>query len=210
MSLITRPESGCELPAAAANPGALAMLAQRRSCIAMQLQAPGPSDDELRDLLCLGARTPDHGKLSPWRFILLRSPAKGHFADQLTALATNDQEYGREVSAKDFAAIDKLRMPPLSVVVISRSSECRIPVWEQELSAGAVCMNLLTAACAMGYGANWVTGWYAYDERVNALLGLREGERIAGYILLGSNSAPLKERPRCNIDELVSDWTPAQ
>jgi nitroreductase len=183
------------------------MLAQRRSCIASQLEAPGPSEDDLRGLLTLAARVPDHGKLSPWRFIVLRKSHKDSFAKRLSALAKEDQEKGREVTAKDFAAIEKLQIPPLSVVVVSRRSECRIPVWEQELSAGAVCMNLLNAACAMGYGANWITGWYAYDARVDALLGLQEHERIAGYIQLGHIGSPLKERPRCSVDELVSEWS---
>ena len=197
--MITTPEPGSELPPARPRPEALAMLAQRRSCIASQLSAPGPTDAELRDLLRVAARVPDHGKLSPWRFILLQGEHKSRFSRALRKL-------NPDAGAKELAAIDKLEIPPVSVVVVSRTSACRIPVWEQELSAGAVCMNLLTAACAMGFGGNWITGWYAYDARVNGLLGLAENERVAGFIQIGRIEGPLKERPRSEIDELVSTW----
>ena len=199
--MIITPESGSELPAPEPNASTLTLLAQRRSCIASQLAAPGPNKEELSDLLCLAARAPDHGKLSPWRFIVLQGDNKRMFVMRLRAMA--------ETGAKHHAAIDKLDIPPVSVVVVSRVSECRIPVWEQELSAGAVCMNLLTAACAMGFGANWITGWYAYDAKVDALLGLEEGERIAGYIQIGQIDGPIKERPRCKVEELCSEWQPA-
>lgn len=201
--LLTPPTAGSELNPPSRCPEALQLLANRRSCIATQLREPAPNQQDIDQLLCLAARAPDHGKLSPWRFILLSDVAKQRFCDKLRKLLATAQEQ----DAKHRTAIGKLEQPPLVITVVSRTTEGRIPVWEQELSAGAVCMNLLTGAHALGYGANWITGWYAYDDRVNNLLGLKSGERIAGYLLVGSIEGPLKERPRSNISELVSVWS---
>ena len=102
----------------------------------------------------------------------------------------------------------KIRQPPLTVAVISHTSQNKIPVWEQELSSGAVCMNLLLAAQAMGFGANWITDWYAYDAEVDALLGLATGEKVAGYIHLGTPAEAPQERVRPDLDAIISHWAP--
>ena len=102
----------------------------------------------------------------------------------------------------------KLRAPPMAVVVVSRFIPCKIPEWEQRLSAGAVCLSLVNAAQAMGFGANWITDWYAYDERVWALLGLQEGERVAGFVYLGTLSDAPLERVRPDVAGLTQWWTP--
>ena len=157
------------------SPDTLALMATRRSSSAQTLASPGPSDPELADLLRLAARVPDHGKMTPWRFILLMGEAKTVLVERLRALA------GRQPNpAKAEAALAKMSAPPLGVVVVSSPRDGGKPVWEQQLSAGAVCMNLLTAAQAMGYGANWITDWYSYDAESRALLACGTGSRWPG------------------------------
>jgi nitroreductase len=185
------------------SPQTLAFLARRRSASAMALTAPAPSDAELATLLRLATRVPDHGKLSPWRFVVLRGGAKGRFVAGLEAIAA-----GRPDGAKLTAKLGKIKTPPLTVAVISRLLPgVEIPEWEQRLSAGAVCMTLITAAQAMGYGANWITDWYAYDPDAQRLLGLREGERVAGFVHLGASADTPLERVRPDIEAIVEDWT---
>ena len=184
-----------------ASPQTLAFLARRRSASAMALTAPGPGEDELGTLLRLATRVPDHGKLSPWRFVVLRGEPKHRFIAGLEAIAAT-----RPDGAKLQAKLGKLKAPPLTVAVISRLLPAEIPEWEQRLSAGAVCMTLITAAQAMGYGANWITDWYAYDSDALRLLGLREGERVAGYVHLGTSTEPPLERVRPELSAVVEDW----
>jgi nitroreductase len=198
------PAFGAALPIGPANPDVLAFLALRRSASAGVLRAPGPSPDELDDLLRLAARVPDHGKLAPWRFIVLAEPDKAAFVAALEAVAERRPDHEKAVGA-----LFKIRNPPLSVVVVSRVVEAKIPRWEQELSAGAVCLNLLIAAQAMGYGANWITDWYAYDGAVDALLGLEPGERVAGYVHLGAAGEAPQERVRPDLAAITTRWTPA-
>ena len=196
------PEPGAPLPAGP-NPAALAGLARRRSSSAQTLVAPAPSAGDLRLMLRLATRVPDHGKLAPWRFIVLDNPAKAAFAARLESLAER-----RENAAKAVAALAKLHNPPLTVAVISKTVEGKIPIWEQQLSAGAVCMNLLHAAHALGFGASWITSWYAYDAEALALLGVQPGERVAGYVHIGTQSEAPRERPRAELDSLVERWRP--
>ena len=179
----------------------LAYLARRRSASALSLTAPGPSPDELADLLRLAARAPDHGKLFPWRFIVLRDAAKARFAAGLEAIAT-----ARADADKARAALGKLTTPPVAVAVLSTPHEGKIPLWEQELSAGAVCMLLLLAAQAMGYGANWITDWYSFDVDALRLLGAQPGEKVAGFVYLGAVAETPLERVRPEMGALVSDW----
>ena len=203
-SLPPEPVFGALLPVPPKSEAALTLLALRRSTSAPRLQAPGPDAEGVDDLLRLAARVPDHGKLAPWRFIVLDGADKTAFAAALDALADHRPEPERLK-----AALIKLKAPPLSVVVVSRVTEGKIPAWEQELSAGAVCMSLLIAAQAMGYGANWITDWYAVDEDATALLGLQPGERVAGYVHLGTPAEPPAERVRPAIAAITTRWTPA-
>jgi nitroreductase len=181
-------------------PEVLAFLATRRSTSALTLAAPAPSAQELDILLRLATRVPDHGKLSPWRFIVLEGDDKARFAAKLEALA---QSRGDQTAA---AKLAKLKIPPLAVAVISAPKPAAIPEWEQVLSAGAVGATLLYASLAMGYGANWITDWYAYDPQGNAILGLTEGERVAGFVLIGTPREPALERERPAVPALVSRW----
>lgn len=180
------------LPLPVRSDAVLARLAVRRSASAQLLAAPGPSEAEIDQILHLGARTPDHGKLFPWRFVVLGPQSRADLSEALAALA---EAQGRV--DKDLAVLAKLANPPLTVMVVSTPIQGhKVPVWEQQLSAGAVCMNLEHAADALGYSASWITDWYAYDPAAVALFGVRDGETIAGFIHLGTlTEAPL-ERPR--------------
>jgi nitroreductase len=167
----------------------------------MTLGGPGPSSGEIETLIRLASRVPDHGKLSPWRFVVLAGVHKAAFADRLEALARSrgdDRAVGK---------LGKLRTPPACIAVISRPREADIREWEQVLSAGAVCTTLLYAASAMGFGANWITDWYAYDAEACAVLGLSEAEKVAGFILIGEAGEPPRERERPLPEALVSTWT---
>ncbi len=155
-------------------------------------------------MLRLAARTPDHGKLAPWRFVILRDVAKVSFAEGLEAIARDRPDAGK-LAAK----LVKLKAPPLAVAVIFSPRPGDIPIWEQTLSAGAVCILLLQAASAMGFGGNWITDWYAYDPQARSLLGLGPDEQLAGYVLLGTATEPPSERIRPDVEALTLVWTPA-
>ncbi|MEO8812641.1 MAG: nitroreductase [Caulobacteraceae bacterium] len=185
------------------SPETLAFLARRRSASALALRGPGPTDDELARLLTLAARVPDHGKLAPWRFIVLRGEAKAAFVRGLEAIGE-----ARSDGAKAVAKLGKIRTPPVTVAVVSRVVEGDIPEWEQRLSAGAVCMLLIVAAQAMGHGANWITDWYAYDEAAIGLLGLVPGEKIAGFVHLGAAAESPLERIRPDPGTITTRWSP--
>ena len=197
---LATPELGAPL-APEASAEMLARLATRRSASAQLLAAPGPDDAELQALLQVAARAPDHGKLFPWRFIVLRGAAKSRLVADLTALAGSlpDPDKAR-------AALRKLEAPPLAVAVVSRPQAGAIPLWEQELSAGAVCMLMLLAAQALGYGANWITDWYSFDGGAAKRLGLTAGERVAGFVYVGTPVEPPLERVRPDVAALTTVW----
>jgi nitroreductase len=186
-------------------PEVLAFLATRRSASAVTLTAPAPGPEEIDILMRLATHVPDHGKLAPWRFVILEGEPKSRFAGRLEALA---RARGDQTAA---AKLAKLKIPPLAIAVISAPRDGPIPEWEQRLSAGAVCTTLLYAALALGYGANWITDWYAYDAEAKAILGLspdKDGleEKVAGFILLGTPREPPLERERPDPAALVSRW----
>lgn len=182
-------------------PEVLEFLSRRRSSSALTLGGPGPSWGEIETLIRLATRVPDHGKLSPWRFVVLAGEAKAAFADRLEALARSRSD------ERAIAKLGKLRTPPSCIAVISHPRETDIREWEQVLSAGAVCTTLLYAATAMGYGANWITDWYAYDAEACEVLGLTGAERVAGFILIGEPGEPPRERERPQPGGLTTTWT---
>lgn len=194
----TTPAFGEALPLTSA-PEVLAFLARRRSASALSLGAPGPTAAELGDLLRIAARVPDHGKLTPWRFVILEGAGKDAYSARLEALAA-----ARPDATKLIAKLGKLRTPPLGVAVISRTTSGDIPEWEQLLSAGAVCTTLTYAALAMGYGANWITDWYAYDAQARAVLGLAENEQVAGFVFMGTAADAPQERVRPDVAALTT------
>ena len=183
-------------------PELLDFLAARRSSSAVTLTGPAPSPDEIEALISLAARVPDHGKLAPWRFIVLEGDNKTAYAARLQDLAASRNDM------KAVAKLAKLKTPPACVAVISRTKASDIHEWEQILSAGAVCTTLLYAAQALGYGANWITDWYAYDEQAKTILGLEPKEQVAGFILLGTIKDPPLERERPDAKALTSTWRP--
>ncbi|MEO5641197.1 MAG: nitroreductase [Sphingomicrobium sp.] len=184
----------------------LALLETRRSGKPREMVAPGPTPAELDRILGIAARTPDHGKLFPWRLVIVPDDRRDALADLLlSALAVED---GDCLPAKREAAIEFAHQAPTLVVLVSAPiAGHKIPLWEQELSSGAVAMNLLTAATAIGYVGGWITGWPAYSPIVRAEL-CESGERIAGFIFLGSPGRPLEERPRPDMSQIVRKWTP--
>ncbi|MCR5879392.1 nitroreductase [Phenylobacterium sp. J367] len=193
------PEFGQALPLRTV-PEVLDFLALRRSTSAVTLAEPAPDADDLATILRVAARAPDHGKLAPWRFVILEGQAKAEFARRLESLALSR---GDNPAA---AKLGKLKAPPLAVAVVSSIRGSNIPEWEQLLSAGAVCTNLLNAALALGYGCNWITDWYSYDTEATAILGLSGGERVAGFMLMGTPSEPPLERERPDVAALTTRW----
>jgi len=184
----------------------LSLLGTRRSGRPRDLVAPGPSPAELEQILAAAMRTPDHGKLHPWRFVQVTQDRRADFAALLeTAYRIDNPAPGRlelEANAR-FAR----QAPELIVALSSPTLDHKIPVWEQQLSCGAACMNLVLAAHAMGYAAGWVTGWAAYSPAVLDAFG-KPPERIAGFIFLGTPGAELEERLRPAKEEIVSQWVP--
>ncbi|GAA0294245.1 nitroreductase [Sphingomonas oligophenolica] len=183
----------------------LALLATRRSGKPRDLVAPGPNDAQLAQMLEIAARTPDHGKLAPWRFVVVPSDRRDALSDLITKayLAERPQATRLEIEALDQFAH---QAPTLVVVLSAPRHESHIPLWEQELSAGAACMNLLHAAHAMGFAGGWLTGWSAYSDVVRDAFGAAP-EKIAGFVFIGTVSKPPEERPRPESDKIVRYWT---
>ena len=185
---------------------ALSLLQTRRSGKPRDLVAPGPSADELTQILTIAVRTPDHGKLSPWRFVIVGPDQREALAQLLRdALPESDPQASEAHYAKE---MEFAHQAPVMIVLVSAPvQDHKIPVWEQQLSCGAVGMNLLLAAHALGYVGGWITGWRAYSERIRrAFCG--DGERIAGFIFLGTPQSPLEERPRPDLAVIVQEWMP--
>jgi len=190
-----------------AAPDALDLLLSRRSGSAKAMKGPGPSDAQIRTLVTAAARVPDHGKLVPWRFLILKGDARAALGDVAAlALAASEADTG-----EDRLATERRRFlrAPVVVAVVSRVREAiPIPEWEQILSAGAACQTLCIAAHAMGFVANWITEWCAYHPAVREALGLHSGERIAGFIYLGHAVEPLVDRPRPRFEDIAKEWKP--
>jgi len=182
----------------------LSLLSTRRSGKPRDLVAPGPDDAQLRQILEIAARTPDHGKLAPWRFVIVPADKRAALAETITAAyrAERPQAARLEIEALEQFAT---QAPTLVVVLSSPKIESHIPLWEQQLSAGAACMNLLHAAHALGFAGGWLTGWAAYSDAVRDAFGA-ERERIAGYIFLGTPAKQLEERPRPDLQKIISTW----
>lgn len=184
----------------------LSLLETRRSGRPREMVAPGPSAAELTRILTIAARTPDHGKLAPWQFVVVSSEQRDALADLLArALPESVAEAGPAhfQKAYDFAH----QAPTLVVLVAAPIADHKIPLWEQELSVGAAAMNLLSAAHALGYVGGWISSWAAYSDRVRAAF-CAPGERIAGFMFLGSPGVALQERPRPALADVVRPWTP--
>ncbi|MFO7854029.1 MAG: nitroreductase family protein [Paracoccaceae bacterium] len=190
----------------AARPEALAFLLARRSRPAKTLTGPGPARAELETMLTAAARTPDHGKLEPWRFIVLGEAACARLAALTHEIGA---ERGREPERLLKEAIGFRRAPVAVAVVASPVASDKIPEAEQTLSAGAVCLGLVNAALAMGWGANWLSGWMATDAAfLERGLGLAPQEWVAGFVHIGRETTPPPERPRPDLARRV-EWVEA-
>jgi nitroreductase len=184
-------------------PDAVELLKTRRSVKPREMNGPGPSPEELETILTIGARVPDHGKLTPWRFIVFEGNARVRAGEIIASV------FARKHPQATAAEIDiekrRLADAPLVIGVVSFTKpHPKVPAWEQELSAGASAMNMVTAATALGYGANWLTGWFAFDRDVLDGLGLKPDEKLAGFIHVGTPSKPSEDRPRPALADIVT------
>lgn len=177
-------------------------LRNRHSTPVAQIGEPGPSNSELESILAFASRVPDHGKLAPWRFIVYRGDERARLGEVFLSLQQQAGEL--EEAARDAERNRFLRAPVVVGVVSTAAPHAKIPEWEQVLSAGAVCLNMLMAANAHGYVANWRTEWIAYDDLALAALGVKQGERVAGFIHIGSSDFPVPDRPRPDLDSIVT------
>jgi nitroreductase len=178
-------------------------LSTRRSIPAFQMAEPGPAKSEVEAMLTLASRVPDHGKLAPWRFIVYRGDERRTISEAMAKIAMADRPNLSEEMVK--VENTRLMRAPVVVAVVSRAApHVKIPEWEQLMSAGAVCLNLVMAANAHGFSSNWLTEWFAYDERAYPLLGVNPGEKVAGFIHIGTATVPPTERPRPELSDIVT------
>ena len=173
----------------------IAHLLARRSVSANSLGEPGPSESEIAQILTAAARVPDHKKLVPWRFLLFQGEGRKEFGKILAEICETEA--------------NRFMRAPLVIAVISRVvKNPAAPEWEQVLSAGAACQNLLIAATALGYGAQWITEWYGYSQGVRAALKLADNERVAGFVYIGTAKEKPDERERPSLADIAQAWRP--
>jgi nitroreductase len=181
----------------------LDLLRTRRSVPPVQLDGPGPDGPTLDAILTLAARVPDHGKLAPWRFIVIEGEARARVGETIAAAFAADNP-GADAARLDLER-RRLGHAPTVVAVVSRAGpHVKIPEWEQVLSAGAAAMNLVVAANAAGFATSWLTEWFAYDRRVLDALGLSPAERLAAFVHVGRAREVPSDRPRPALSEIVT------
>jgi nitroreductase len=182
----------------------LAFLTTRRSAKPRELGEPGPTPEQLRQIIAIAGRSPDHGKLHPWRFIHISRERRGEFAGLLQRAWRRDNPAATgDIEAHNHFAH---QAPELVIAIFAPRGATKIPLWEQELSCGAACMNLLTGASALGYGVGWVTGWATYSEEVRSAF-CDGDEKLAGFIFIGTPATPLEERVRPGLEDVWSEWS---
>ena len=184
-------------------PNAIDLLKIRRSVKPREMSPPGPSPAELETILTIGSRVPDHGKLTPWRFIVFEGDARVRAGELIARVFAQKNPN----AGSDEIDVEKRRLTdaPLVIAVVSFTRpHPKVPPWEQELSAGASAMNIVTAATALGYGANWLTGWFAFDRDVLDGLGLKADEKLAGFIHIGTAAKAAEDRPRPALSDIVT------
>ena len=181
---------------------------ERRSVRAADIVEPGPSNAELEEMLEIASRVPDHGKLGPWRFPIFNGDSRQKFGQILrNQFAATNPDSSEAILEREYSRF--MRAPSVVTVISSVDPTSRIPEWEQILSSGAVCQNLLVGASLMGFAAQWLTEWYTYDEIITKSLGLSENERVAGFIYVGSADAKPSERGRPDLRSRIAEWSPA-
>jgi nitroreductase len=184
-------------------PDAIELLKTRRSMKPREMTGPGPSPAELDTILTIGARVPDHGKLAPWRFIVFEGDARHRAGEVIAGVFARKSPQATPAEIE----VEKKRLTdaPLVIGIVSFTKpHPKVPAWEQELSAGASAMNIVTAATALGYGACWLTGWFSFDRDVLDGFGLKSDEKLAGLIHIGSITKPSEDRPRPALSDIVT------
>jgi len=179
-------------------------LITRRSTSVKMLAAPGPNDAQLEEILRVATRVPDHGKLAPWKIVVLREAGQqklGNIAAEIFSRSTPEATPAQVEFERTRFARAPLVLAILSVPVLGK-----IPLWEQQLSAGCVCLNTLYGAQALGFGANWLTEWPAFDGEILQALGGAEGDAIAGFIYIGTATATPDDRPRPALEDVVREF----
>ena len=181
-------------------------LLKRRSVVVRNMAEPGPSSEDLEKILRAGMRVPDHGRLTPWRFIVIRGDARMKMGKILGKAFRKENpdciDEQVEIEEERF-----IRAPSVVAVVSRTTPEHKIPEWEQILSSGAACQNMLTAALGMGFAAQWITEWYAYNEDVKSALGLKSRDRVSGFLYFGSLTDAPTDRIRPDYEDIVSEWS---
>lgn len=207
ISPLKSPIKGDRLPAANPSAETLDLLMRRRSLTVKDMIEPGPDTDQIEQLLTIGSRVPDHKKQKPWRFLTIEGNARKELGRILRdVFCQNNPQCNDDLA--NFEEGRFMRAPLIITVVSSASNKNeKIPEWEQILTAGAVCQNILIAAGAMGFAGQWLTEWYAYDKQILSTLGLSAGERIAGFIYIGTPTKEPSERERPNMADMVQSWT---
>jgi nitroreductase len=188
------------------NSSAARLLATRRSGKARDMVTPGPDASQLRAILATATRVPDHGKLAPWRFVTVGDAQRAPLAAGLEAAYIAEKPSAGRLE-REAAHAFALQAPCLVIVLSRPDTGSHIPLWEQELSAGGATTMLCAAAHAAGFVANWLTGWAAYSPAVHALVA-EPGERITGFVFIGTPAKPMEERPRPDFDAVVREWRP--
>lgn len=194
------------IPVPHGQPEVTDFLSRRRSNMAKMMSGPGPDAQQLSDILRIAARVPDHRKLAPWRFVIFEGKARSDFG-QIIASVFGAQNPDMPLDKTLFESARLMRAPTV-VAVISSPKDCvrGTPLWEQQLSAGAVCHTMLLAAQSMGFAAQWLTEWFSYDAQMLEKLGVEEGERVAGFIYLGSTTVASRERARPDVASITRHW----
>jgi nitroreductase len=188
-----------------ANPALLNYLKTRRSVGIKFLSDPGPTPQELEEILTIGTRVPDHGKLAPWRLVVIEGDARWRIGERLAEIAKRNNPALDEASLE--VERQQLLPAPLTVgVIFSHKPLPKAPEMEQLLSAGNVCFNLMNAAFAMGYAASWVTRWFGFDTAAQEMLGAKAGERFVGFVHIGTPTTAIEDRDRPRLEDVVSRW----
>lgn len=188
------------------SPSVIDFLLSRKSPPIQELTGPGPTEEEIRTMVRCASRVPDHGRLAPWRFILYRGDARIEIGQKLATLA--EQREGPLSEARLEQEKKRFSRAPLVIGVVSIPRDNpKIPQWEMLLSGGAAAMNLCLAAQALGYGSHWITNWYSDVPEGRAILGLAPHERVIGFVHIGRHQGEVPERPRPDVDSLISNYS---
>ena len=185
------------------NESLIEYLKTRRSMPAFQMKEPGPTKAEIEEILTLATRVPDHGKLAPWRFIVMTGDERQRISLALSKIARAE----RPDLSEEMIKVEETRFtraPVVIAVVSTAAPHVKIPEWEQLMSAGAVCLNMVISANALGYVSNWLTEWMAYSEKAYEIIGVKPGEKVAGFVHIGSTDFPVTERPRPELSQIVT------